>query len=116
MKSKGAKGCSPLAPKARWVSNHKWAHLSQFLTMDPNPPILDKNPNDPISNQGPPVAHFWPWPLETPRGHQLSSNPLFSSTQGEDFSFLHAPRTQGCRSGTYMVLYTIMHHFCSAIQ
>ncbi|MBW0486976.1 hypothetical protein O181_026691 [Austropuccinia psidii MF-1] len=27
-----------------------------------------------------------------------------------------APCTQGCRSGAYMALYTIMHHFCSAIQ
>ncbi|MBW0498842.1 hypothetical protein O181_038557 [Austropuccinia psidii MF-1] len=101
MKPKGAKGGSSLAPKARW------AHLSQFLTMDPNPPILAKNPKDPISNQGSPVAHFWPWPLETPRGHQLSSNPLFPSTQGEDLPFLHAPRTQGCRSGAYMVAKSI---------
>ncbi|MBW0494984.1 hypothetical protein O181_034699 [Austropuccinia psidii MF-1] len=30
--------------------------------------------------------------------------------------FLHAPCTQGFRSGAYMVLYTIMHHFCTAIQ
>ncbi|MBW0541045.1 hypothetical protein O181_080760 [Austropuccinia psidii MF-1] len=29
--------------------------------------------------------------------------------------FLHAPHTQGCRSGAYMVLYTIMHHFCSSM-
>ncbi|MBW0533339.1 hypothetical protein O181_073054 [Austropuccinia psidii MF-1] len=30
--------------------------------------------------------------------------------------FLHAPHTQGCTRGASMVLYTIMHHFCSAIQ
>ncbi|MBW0523915.1 hypothetical protein O181_063630 [Austropuccinia psidii MF-1] len=51
--------------------------------MDPNPPILAKNPKDPISDQEPPVAHFQPWPLVTPRGHQLSSNPLFPSTKGK---------------------------------
>ncbi|MBW0566045.1 hypothetical protein O181_105760, partial [Austropuccinia psidii MF-1] len=28
MSPKGAKGGSPLAPKARWVPNHNWAHLS----------------------------------------------------------------------------------------
>ncbi|MBW0473608.1 hypothetical protein O181_013323 [Austropuccinia psidii MF-1] len=50
MRPKGAKGGSPLDPKARWVPSHKWAHLSQFLTMDPNPPILAKNPKD----------HLWP--------------------------------------------------------
>ncbi|MBW0559357.1 hypothetical protein O181_099072 [Austropuccinia psidii MF-1] len=110
MRPKGAKGGSPLAPKA------KWAHLSPFLTMDTNPPILAKNPEDPISDQGPPVAHFQPWPLGTPRGHQLSSNPLFPPAQGEGFQFLHAPHTQQCRSGAYMVLYTIMHHFFSGIQ
>ncbi|MBW0562842.1 hypothetical protein O181_102557 [Austropuccinia psidii MF-1] len=79
MRPKGAKGGIPLAPKARW------AHMSQFLTMDSNPPILAKNSKDllwPIFNQGPPVAHFQPWPLVTRRGHQLSSNPLFPQLKG----------------------------------
>ncbi|MBW0521586.1 hypothetical protein O181_061301 [Austropuccinia psidii MF-1] len=79
--------------------------------MDPNPSNLAKNPKDPIFDQGPPVAHFQPWPLVTPRGHHLSSNSLFPSTQGEEFPFLPAPCTQGCRSGAYMVLYIIMLHF-----
>ncbi|MBW0514649.1 hypothetical protein O181_054364 [Austropuccinia psidii MF-1] len=45
---------------------------------------------------------------------ELSS--IFPLTLRGILSLLHAPCTQGCRSGTYMVLYTIMHHFCSAIQ
>ncbi|MBW0547736.1 hypothetical protein O181_087451 [Austropuccinia psidii MF-1] len=47
--------------------------------MDPNPPILAKNPKDPISNQGPPVAHFQPWPLVPPEA--TSSDPIHSSPQ-----------------------------------
>ncbi|MBW0512455.1 hypothetical protein O181_052170 [Austropuccinia psidii MF-1] len=102
MRSKGAQGASPLAPKVRW------AHLSQSLTMDPNPPILAKNSKDPIFNQGPPVAHFQPWPLVIPRGHQLSSNPFFSLTQGEDFPLLHAPHTQKMQEGC---IYGIIYHY-----
>ncbi|MBW0583582.1 hypothetical protein O181_123297, partial [Austropuccinia psidii MF-1] len=66
--------------------------------MHPNPPILAKNPKDPIFNQGPPVAHSQPWPLVTPRGHkpaQIHSSPQL---KGNIFPFLHAPRTQACRS------------------
>ncbi|MBW0533268.1 hypothetical protein O181_072983 [Austropuccinia psidii MF-1] len=106
MRPKEAKGGVPLAPKARV------AHLSQLLTMDPTPPNLAKNPKDPISDQGPSVAHFQPWSLVTPRGHNLSSNSLFPSTQGEDFPLLHAPCTQGCSSGAFMVFYTIMQQWC----
>ncbi|MBW0469937.1 hypothetical protein O181_009652 [Austropuccinia psidii MF-1] len=46
---------------------------------------------------------FSPWPLATTRGHQLSSKQGFPSSSGEDFSFLNAPRTQGSRSGAYIV-------------
>ncbi|MBW0543457.1 hypothetical protein O181_083172 [Austropuccinia psidii MF-1] len=44
MRPKEAKGGSTLVPKA------KWAYLSQSLTMDPNLPILAKNPK----------GHLWP--------------------------------------------------------
>ncbi|MBW0508497.1 hypothetical protein O181_048212 [Austropuccinia psidii MF-1] len=67
---------------------------------------------------GPNFGHgpyFQPWPLETTRGHQTSSASIPLNLRGV-LPFLRAPRTQGCRSGAYMVLYTIMHHFCSAIQ
>ncbi|MBW0529799.1 hypothetical protein O181_069514 [Austropuccinia psidii MF-1] len=45
---------------------------------------------------------------------QISSS--FPLTLRGILPLLHAPRTQGCRSGAYMVLYTIMHHFCSEFQ
>ncbi|MBW0572516.1 hypothetical protein O181_112231 [Austropuccinia psidii MF-1] len=50
---------------------------------------------------------------QRPQDH-LSS--IFTLTLRGILQFLHAPHTQGCRSGAYMVLYTIMHHFFSAIQ
>ncbi|MBW0497190.1 hypothetical protein O181_036905 [Austropuccinia psidii MF-1] len=106
-KSNEAKGGSPLVFKVRW---------------GPPEPVFDhglqstnfgqeiKGPNfQPRTTCGP----FAAMASGSPRGHHLSSNPLFPSTQGEEFPFLHAPCTQGCRSGAYMVLYTIMHHFCS---
>ncbi|MBW0560170.1 hypothetical protein O181_099885 [Austropuccinia psidii MF-1] len=51
--------------------------------------------------------------------HQRPPDPLSSIlplTLRGILLLLHAPRTQGCRSGAYMVSYTITHHFCSAIQ
>ncbi|MBW0584479.1 hypothetical protein O181_124194 [Austropuccinia psidii MF-1] len=47
---------------------------------------------------------------QRPPAAQIHSSPQL---KGKIFPSLHAPRTQGCRSGAYMVLYTIMHHFCS---
>ncbi|MBW0560414.1 hypothetical protein O181_100129 [Austropuccinia psidii MF-1] len=105
MRPKEAKGGSPLAPQARCVPKPQ---------VGPPEPVFDHGPQSTKFGQelkGTSVAHFQPWPLLTPRGHQLSSNSLFPPNQGEDFSFLHAPHTQGCRSGAYIVLYTIMHHF-----
>ncbi|MBW0514354.1 hypothetical protein O181_054069 [Austropuccinia psidii MF-1] len=34
---------SSSAPKARWVPNHKWAHLSQFWRQQPTNPEMAKN-------------------------------------------------------------------------
>ncbi|MBW0466919.1 hypothetical protein O181_006634 [Austropuccinia psidii MF-1] len=78
---------------------------------------------------GPPEPFFGPkkalGPLWTPFSAMASGNPqrppaaqIHSSPQlkGKIFPFLHAPGTQGCRSGAYMVLSTLMHHFCSEVQ
>ncbi|MBW0492606.1 hypothetical protein O181_032321 [Austropuccinia psidii MF-1] len=75
MRPKGAKGGSPLNPKPQ---------------VGPPEPVFDHGPKSTNFGQpkGPPVAHFQTWPLVAPRGHQLSSNPLFPSTQGEDFPLL----------------------------
>ncbi|MBW0565842.1 hypothetical protein O181_105557 [Austropuccinia psidii MF-1] len=47
MRPKGAKGGNHLAPKARWVPNHNWAHLSQFWPSIPWTPNLAINPSGP---------------------------------------------------------------------
>ncbi|MBW0544051.1 hypothetical protein O181_083766 [Austropuccinia psidii MF-1] len=41
-----------------------------------------------------------------------SAQSAFPSTYGEFLPFLLTIRTGGCRLGAYMVLCTIMHHFC----
>ncbi|MBW0571020.1 hypothetical protein O181_110735 [Austropuccinia psidii MF-1] len=116
MSPKGAKGGSPLAPKARWVPNHNWAHRSQSWPQIPSNPKMAIRPSGPIFGQEPPWTIFQPM---ASGNHQMPPDQLFSSfplTLRAIPPFLHAPRTQGCRSGAYMVLYTIMHHFCSEIQ
>ncbi|MBW0593893.1 hypothetical protein O181_133608 [Austropuccinia psidii MF-1] len=114
MRPKGAKGGSHLAPKPqsdppepKLVTNPLDPKLAKDL-LDTN---LAINPVGPIFGHGP---LFQPWPLETTRGHQTSSAG-FSPNLREILSFLNALRTRGYRSGAYMVLYTIMHHFCSEI-
>ncbi|MBW0576714.1 hypothetical protein O181_116429 [Austropuccinia psidii MF-1] len=42
------KGASNLGPKARWVPNHNWAHLSHFLVIIPLDSKVTKNPMDTI--------------------------------------------------------------------
>ncbi|MBW0480538.1 hypothetical protein O181_020253 [Austropuccinia psidii MF-1] len=52
-----AKGGRPLAPKARWVLNHNWAHLSHFRPQIPSNPKWPKRPLGPIlakNHQRPP--------------------------------------------------------------
>ncbi|MBW0510569.1 hypothetical protein O181_050284 [Austropuccinia psidii MF-1] len=65
-----------------------------------------------IEPVGPNFGHGPPWtifPAMASGNHQRSASiPL--NLRGI-LPFLHAPCTQGCRSGAYMVLYTIMHHF-----
>ncbi|MBW0543589.1 hypothetical protein O181_083304 [Austropuccinia psidii MF-1] len=60
MRRKGAKGGSHLAPKARWVPNHTWTHLSQ------NGPSIPwtQNGQRPSGHQFGHKSrrtHFWPW-------------------------------------------------------
>ncbi|MBW0588240.1 hypothetical protein O181_127955 [Austropuccinia psidii MF-1] len=73
------------------------------------------NPAGPIFGHGPPWTIFPAMASGNHQRHQTSSASLFPNSR-EILSFLHALRTQGCRSGAYMVLYTIMHHSFSAIQ
>ncbi|MBW0516914.1 hypothetical protein O181_056629 [Austropuccinia psidii MF-1] len=104
-----------------WLKRAKGV-VYQPLKPQVGPPeaVLAPNTNQPRNGQmtlrttGGPL--FRPWPLETRRGHQLSSKRGFPSSSVEDFSFLNAPCTPGSRSGSYMVQYIIMHHFCAAIQ
>ncbi|MBW0474594.1 hypothetical protein O181_014309 [Austropuccinia psidii MF-1] len=80
-------------PKARWVPNHKWAHLSQF-----GPPI-STIPKMAKRTPGPKLATFNPWPLET-----TSLSPeIFSLNSGKERSFINVIGTKGFRCGAYMV-------------
>ncbi|MBW0479027.1 hypothetical protein O181_018742 [Austropuccinia psidii MF-1] len=119
MRPKGAKAGSQVGPKPH---------------SDPPEPKLAINPLDPKLAKRPSGhqfghkscrTHFWPWiTMDQHLSHCLWQSPeatrsaqsAFSSTYGEFFRFLHAIRNQGCRRGAYMVLYTIMHYFCSVIQ
>ncbi|MBW0537676.1 hypothetical protein O181_077391 [Austropuccinia psidii MF-1] len=55
---KGAKGGNHLAPKARWVPNHNWTHLSQFWPRNPLDTNLAINPVGPKLGHGPPWTIF----------------------------------------------------------
>ncbi|MBW0534424.1 hypothetical protein O181_074139 [Austropuccinia psidii MF-1] len=54
MRTKGAKGSGPLAPKARWVPNHNWDDLSHSWPQVPSNPKWPKRPS------GPPWTTFQP--------------------------------------------------------
>ncbi|MBW0522059.1 hypothetical protein O181_061774 [Austropuccinia psidii MF-1] len=68
LEGKRGQGRSPPAPKARWVSTHKWAHLSQFGPQAQQSQKWPKGPQDPDWTR----TKFWP--LSTTRGHQLRSS------------------------------------------
>ncbi|MBW0468991.1 hypothetical protein O181_008706 [Austropuccinia psidii MF-1] len=70
------KGGSPLAPKARWVPNHNWTHLSPFWPQIPSNPKWPTRPSGPILAKNHHGPLFCPWPLVTTRGHQISSEIL----------------------------------------
>ncbi|MBW0493073.1 hypothetical protein O181_032788 [Austropuccinia psidii MF-1] len=94
--AKRGKGERPLAPKARWVPNHKWAHLSPFWpemgTRTPGPQIGHSKKWNPLSTHG-----LWKPPGATSSGPEKL--PLNS---GEDVPFIHVPHTKGSRNGAYM--------------
>ncbi|MBW0583113.1 hypothetical protein O181_122828 [Austropuccinia psidii MF-1] len=109
MRSKGAKGARQLGPKPQL------GPPEQFLATTSLDPKMTKNLMDTIlaiNPVGPNFGHGPPWPLAATRSVQS----VFSLSSRGFLPFLHTIRTQGCRHGAYMVLYTIMHHFCSAIQ
>ncbi|MBW0494843.1 hypothetical protein O181_034558 [Austropuccinia psidii MF-1] len=66
MRPKGAKGGKNIFPKARWVPNHNWTHLSQFW-----PPITWTQfwPKNLLDTQlatkpvGPSFGHGPPWTI-----------------------------------------------------
>ncbi|MBW0530571.1 hypothetical protein O181_070286 [Austropuccinia psidii MF-1] len=82
MRPKGAKGASHLGPKARWVPNHNWAHLSHFLAITPLDPKMTKNLMDTFLAMDHHGSIVQPWPLATTRGHQISSARLSPQLQG----------------------------------
>ncbi|MBW0573599.1 hypothetical protein O181_113314 [Austropuccinia psidii MF-1] len=76
--------------------------------LGPPEPILALNPIKTLRTQ------FWPITPMASGNHQRPPDQLSSSfllTLRGILPFLHASHTQGCRSGAYMVLYTIMHLF-----
>ncbi|MBW0480713.1 hypothetical protein O181_020428 [Austropuccinia psidii MF-1] len=90
--AKRRKGGIPLAPKARWVPNHKWAHLSQVW---------------PQSQQ----SQKWPrtifWKISTPglwKPPQAIRSGLarFPLNSGEELSFTNLLHTKRSRQGEYM--------------
>ncbi|MBW0576869.1 hypothetical protein O181_116584 [Austropuccinia psidii MF-1] len=69
--------------------------------LDPPEPILAISSMDTkmaIEPVGPKFGHGPAWPLEANRCHQTSSASFPLNLKGIP-PFLHAPRTQGCRSG-----------------
>ncbi|MBW0466055.1 hypothetical protein O181_005770 [Austropuccinia psidii MF-1] len=71
--AKRGQGGSAPAPKARWVPNHKWAHLSQFWCLISSIPKWTKGPQDP--NWPPPTNNLWQPPEPTSSGAaRLSPN------------------------------------------
>ncbi|MBW0575204.1 hypothetical protein O181_114919 [Austropuccinia psidii MF-1] len=91
------KGGNHLAPKARWVPNHNWTHLSQFWPPIPWTQIWPRNPLDTnlaINPVGPKFGHGPPWTIfqamasgnhQRPQDHlskpfpQLKGNSVHSS-------------------------------------
>ncbi|MBW0571781.1 hypothetical protein O181_111496 [Austropuccinia psidii MF-1] len=125
MRPKGAKGGQPPSPQGQVGPKTQLGPPEPFLVTNSLDPRLAKNAMDTFLAGNPVGPLFWPWTtmdhyfshgLWQPPEATRSGQSAFPSAYGEFFSFLHTIRTQGCRHGPYMVLYTIMHHFCSAIQ
>ncbi|MBW0473220.1 hypothetical protein O181_012935 [Austropuccinia psidii MF-1] len=113
--AKRGQGGSQPAPKARWVSNHKLAHLRQFWPQSQQSQKWPKGPQDPNW----PRITFWPLSIPglwKPPEAISSGAEIFPLNSGEDLSFTNVLHTKGSRHGPYMVQYTIMHQFFSAIQ
>ncbi|MBW0515256.1 hypothetical protein O181_054971 [Austropuccinia psidii MF-1] len=101
MRPKGAKGRSTPVPKARWVPNHKWAHLSPILapiSAIQKWPKGPQDPNWPRTTSEPPSTNGL-WQLKEATSSGPARLPLKS---GEDLS-INVPCTKGSRHGAYMV-------------
>ncbi|MBW0590554.1 hypothetical protein O181_130269 [Austropuccinia psidii MF-1] len=106
MRPKEAKGGSPLAPKARGVPNHKLGPPEPNLARNHHGTKMAINHHRTQFGAGSPwttfSAHGPPFQPMAPGGHQRTPDQLSSIlplTLRGILSFLHAPHTQGCRSG-----------------
>ncbi|MBW0497692.1 hypothetical protein O181_037407 [Austropuccinia psidii MF-1] len=81
-----------------------------FLASNPIKPKMAMKTLRTHFGQGSPWITFHPMASGNHQGSQDQLQNLFLTSRGI-FPFLHASCTQGCRSGAYMVLYSIMHRF-----
>ncbi|MBW0513478.1 hypothetical protein O181_053193 [Austropuccinia psidii MF-1] len=119
MRPKGAKGGSPVAKipggptlACFWPKNQE----TQNDQKAQNPQIGPRTQDNQFGHKWPHPSRFKPWPLEITRGPQPPSISGFSSRSGRLVAQLDGPKSAGTKSGAYIALYTIMHHFPSAIQ
>ncbi|MBW0460823.1 hypothetical protein O181_000538 [Austropuccinia psidii MF-1] len=76
MRLKGGQGGIPLSHKARWVPNHKWAHLS---------PILAPNPKVAKRTSGPQIDHNQPMASGNHQRPPAQFQKGFPSIKGNNF-------------------------------
>ncbi|MBW0557399.1 hypothetical protein O181_097114 [Austropuccinia psidii MF-1] len=85
MRPKGAKGGNHLAPKARWVPKHNWAHLSQFWPSIPWTPNLAINPSGPKFVHRSSGTTFQPLASGYPQRPPDHLSQLFPQLKGNSF-------------------------------
>ncbi|MBW0508901.1 hypothetical protein O181_048616 [Austropuccinia psidii MF-1] len=84
---------------------------------------MAKNPKEPkngsmtqntqFGHKYPWTPEFHPWPLETTRGHKLSSRKIVPSSQGKAFPSLMEPLLQEPGMGIYGIIYNYAPFFLS---
>ncbi|MBW0519600.1 hypothetical protein O181_059315 [Austropuccinia psidii MF-1] len=102
MRPEGAKGDRQLSLNVMWVSK------PQVRPPDPNLAQNIQCPTMAINGHRP--SRFQSWPLAPTKAHNFNSSSVSSQEKGNpppDCGSWAA----GTSNGTYMVLYTIMHHF-----
>ncbi|MBW0563339.1 hypothetical protein O181_103054 [Austropuccinia psidii MF-1] len=85
MRPKGAKGGNHLAPKVTWVSNHIWAHLSQFWPSIPWTSNLAINPSGPKFGHRPSGTTFQPLASGNPQRPPDQLSQPFPQLEGNSF-------------------------------